>query len=136
MLRTTVIGCILASFFSSAYAVNWESIYSGSAGTIWADRSTLSEERPLIHVRLRMKLSKPDNPGDVTYDQRLVQLTFNCDSWQYTMTSDSKWLRGKLVKHWEGDTDYIHIDPDKPLSEAAKALCSKTYGSVQHLGTV
>jgi hypothetical protein len=35
------------------------------------------------------------------------------------------------MKQWEGDTDYFDIDPDKPLKQAAKALCSKAYGSVQ-----
>ena len=99
-------------------------------------RSALSVEHPLIHARLRIKLSKPDNPGDGPYDERIVNLTFQCDTWQYMIISDTTWLHGKLVKQWEGDTDYIHIDPDKPLSEAAKALCSKTYGSVQTRKTV
>lgn len=131
MLRNAVVGGVLAGIFASAYAANWDSIYAGPAGTIWVDRSTLREEHPLIHAWLRMKLSKPENPGDVTYDQRSVQLVINCDTWQYKETSDSKWLRGKLVKQWEGDSEYFDIDPDKPLSEAVKALCSKSYGSVQ-----
>jgi len=77
-----------------------------------------------------MKLSKPANPGDVTYDERSIHLIFDCESWQYKETSDSKWLHGKLVKDWEGETDYFEINPDKPLAQAAKALCRKAYGSV------
>jgi hypothetical protein len=131
MLRNAVISGILAGAFAGAYAANWESIYSSSDGTIWVDRSALSIEHPLIHARLRIKLSKPDNPGDGPYDERIVNLTFQCDTWKYMIISDTTWLHGILMKQWEGDTDYIQIDPDRPLSEAAKALCSKTYGSVQ-----
>src|SRR6516225_7637734 len=100
MLRNTVIAGVLAGVLAGAYAANWESIYSSPDGTIWVDRSALSVEHPLIHARLRIKLSRPDNPGDVFYDERTVQLTFECDTWQYTMTSDTKWLHGKLVKQW------------------------------------
>ncbi len=47
------------------------------------------------------------------------------------MTSDTKWLHGKLMKKWDGDTDYFDINPDRPLSRAAKVLCSKAYSSTQ-----
>ncbi|TDG06521.1 hypothetical protein E1N52_19515 [Paraburkholderia guartelaensis] len=127
---------LLASIYANAYAANWDEIYSGPPGSIWVDRSTISEEHPLVHAWLRMKLSKPDNPGDVTYDERSVHLIFDCESWQYRETSDSKWLHGKLVKQWEGETDYIAIDSDKPLAQAAKALCHKAYGSTHILDSL
>jgi hypothetical protein len=128
MLRSTVIGTMLASVFASAHAVTWESIYSAPAGTIWVDRSTLKVEHPLVHAKLRMKLDKADNPGDVTYDERIVQVSINCDDWRYSMTSETEWLNGKIVKQWKGDTDYSVIEPGKPLGEAARALCGKAYG--------
>lgn len=136
MLRNAVVGGVLAGVFAGAYAANWQSIYAGPDGTISVDRSSLSHEQSLVHAWLRMKLTKPDNPGDVTYDERSVHLTIDCDGRKYTMTSDTKWLRGKLMKKWEGDTDYFEIDPDRPLSRAAKVLCSKAYSSTQTRETV
>ncbi|MGT2475562.1 surface-adhesin E family protein [Paraburkholderia terrae] len=131
MLRNRVIAALLAGVVSSAFAANWESIYSAPEGTIWVDRGAMSVEHPLIHARLRIKLSKPDNAGDGLYDEMIVKVTFNCDRHAYVITYEKKWLRGKLVKEWEGDTDYIPLDPDRPLYQAARALCSHTYGAVQ-----
>jgi hypothetical protein len=133
MVRNVVLGSVLVGVFVTASAANWQSIYTGADGTIWVDRSTLSQEYRMIDARLRIKPTKPLNPGDVTYDERYVNvnLTIYCDSWHYSLTSDSKWLHGKLTKEWKGQTEYLQIDADKPLSEAAKALCGKSYGSVR-----
>lgn len=136
MLRDSVVGVVLAGVFAGAYAANWDSIYAAPARTIWVDRDTLMDEHPIIHATLRIKLSKPFNPGDVFYDERIVQLNLECATWQYAITSETKWLHGKLVKQWKGDTDYMALDSDKPLADAARALCNKSYGAVQARRTV
>ncbi|WP_321939894.1 hypothetical protein [Paraburkholderia sp. J8-2] len=126
MLRNAMILGVLAGVFAGGHAATWQAVYTAPTGTIWIDRDTLSVEPPLVYVRLRISLAKPSNPGDVFYDRRDVRLIFQCATWQYSMISDTKWLHGKLMKRWEGDTEYVDLDPDSLWSEAAKTLCKQT----------
>jgi len=118
---------ILGGVLTTAHAARWESVYASPVGSISVDRSAFSKDGPLVSTALHIKLQTPDTLGSTLYDERFVTLTINCDTWQYTMTSESFSLHGKRVRDWQGGpTDDTDIDPDKPLEQAAKALCGKS----------
>ena len=124
MLRTAISVGVLGGVVAISQAADWEQVYASSVGTVKVDRSTLSRDGPLVTTWLQIELRKPDTLGGVAYDKRSTRVAINCDTRQYQMTSESLWLRGKLVKNWEGGpSEDFDVDPDKPLKEVAGTLC-------------